>query len=79
MMNFNHALAALAKKFAIDSDVLKSCTKQTVVNWGEQVVAGALAEKATGVNTYQLTRHQHAFLIGDYRFIPTNAKHAFEF
>lgn len=79
MMNLNRALAVLAKKFAVDSDVFKACSKQTVTNWGEQVAAGSLSEKATGVNSYQLTRHQHAFLIGDHQYVPTNGKHAFEF
>jgi hypothetical protein len=78
-MNINRALTVLAKKFAVNSDIFKSLSKETVISWGEQVEVGNLAEKRTGDNTYLLTRHQHAFLTGDFNFIPVNAKNSFVF
>lgn len=78
-MNLNRALTLLAKKFAVNSDVFQTCSKDTVIKWAEQIQDGMDNEKRTGINTYTLSRNQHAFLISDYRYIPMNEKHNFEF
>lgn len=77
-MNLNRALAVLAKKFTVNSDTFRGVSKETLISWAQSVADGAMAEKVTGKNTYKLTRHQHAFLVGDLTHIPFE-RNVFEF
>jgi hypothetical protein len=71
MMNINRAVSVLAKKFTVNAELFKSLSKESVIRWAEAVVAGTENDKRNQTeNSYKLTRHQHAFLVGDLNFVP---------
>jgi len=63
-MNINRALTILSKKFVVNSDTFKNVSKNTLIAWAQQIVDQG--------SQYKLTRHQHAFLVGDLELIPQN-------
>ena len=70
MMNVNRASSVITKKFSINAEILKTLSKSTLISWAEQIIS-------QGEN-YQLTRDQHAFLIGDFNHLP-RPRFLFEF
>lgn len=70
-MDLKKALAILSKKFVLNGDAFKTCSKATIIRWAEQVVQQG--------SSYKTTRNQHAWLISDLALIPVDEKGLFEF